>query len=45
MDLMANFPQAGPIDTNLILVFTAGIGLVLSILFISVYGSQLKKMS
>ena len=44
LDLMAGFDMPGPIDLNLILIITTGVNLLLSVVFIAVYGSQLKNM-
>lgn len=45
IDLLAGIHMPGPIDMELILIGTTGFNLLLSILFIAVYGSQLKKMA
>ena len=45
MDLMAGISMPGPIDMELILIITTGFNLLMSVLFIAVYGSQLHKMT
>lgn len=45
IELIGGMPFPGPIDMELILIVTAGFNLLMSILFIAVYGSQLKAMN
>jgi hypothetical protein len=45
IDLLSGMNIPGPIDMELILIFTTGFNLLMSVLFIAVYGSQLKKMT